>query len=740
MRTPCLRLVVQAPFLVLAGGLATAQTPGSPHLRVDQLGYLPRATKVGVLREPVVGYDAPLAYGAPATIEIRRTGDGSVAFTAPVVAWNGGAVHASSGDRVWWFDFGGLTEEGEFEARDPVSGASSEPFRIDGDVYDEALRAAARMFLYQRCGVAKAAPFAEAAWTDAVCHLGAEQDLDCRSVLDPTPASALDLSGGWHDAGDYNKYVNYADEVLHDLLGAYELDPLRWPDGWGLPESGNGVPDLLDEVRCELEWFLRMQRPDGSVLHKVSVLGFEAASPPSADAAVRRYGPPTASATVSAAGAFARAALAYDALGDPGSQSFALSLRTAAVQAWSWLEANPGLFPSSYDNAGFQSAPAEDTAYEQEMNRLRAAVFLYRLTGDAQYRAYVDGNVPQSHLVQWWWASPWEHTAQDGLLAYLAAPGATPATVDLIRSRFVAAVQGAHAPIAAEDDAYRAYLADGDVTWGSNRTKARQGLLFAWMLEHGLDPANAADYRAAAEDYLHGFHGVNPPGLTYLTNLGSLGAGGSVNETYHAWFADGTVWDSAATSLFGPAPGYLTGGPNPFYAPDPAYTGPPLAPPQNQPAQKSYLDWNTNWPENSWEVTECQLAYQASYVRLLSRYAIGATPELALDVTPTLTAGSPADFTVGGAEPGALVAVLWGGAPGQFAFSTPLWTMDLGLAVVLNPIAQLLFVAPADGAALVSWSAPFPPGLEGVSFLFQATQSGTTPHPSQSAVLARTGQ
>lgn len=726
-------LVLSAPVLVHAA-------PQSPHVRVDQLGYRPRAEKVGVLRAAVVGYDAPLPYTAPAAVEIRRTADGSLAFSAPAVAWDGGAVHGSSGDRVWWFDFSALSEEGEFETRDPLSGATSEPFRIDRDVYDGALRAAARMFLYQRCGAAKAQPFAESPWTDTACHLGAEQDTDCRAVLNPVPSTSKDLSGGWHDAGDYNKYVNFADDALHDLLGAFELDPLRWPDDWGLLESGNGVPDVLDLARVELAWFQRMQASDGSVLHKVSGLGFDAASPPSADTVKRRYAPSTASATVSAAGAFARGALAFGNLGDAGSQAFAAGLETAAVKAWAWLEAHPSAFPSHYDNAGFASAPAEDDPYEQEMNRLRAAVFLFRLTGEAKYKAAVDAAVPQSHLVQWTWAAAWEHTAQDGMLAYLEAPGATPATVELIRARFVQAVQGALAPVTAEDDAYRAFLPDQDYVWGSNRTKARQALLFAWMLQHGLDAPKAALYRVAAEDYAHGLHGLNPPGLTYLTNLSALGAGASVNETYHSWFGDGTPWDSAASSPFGPAPGILTGGPNPFFAPDPAYVGPPLVPPQGQPEQKSYRDWNTSWPENSWEVTECSITYQASYVRFLARYAVGVAPELALDATPILKGGAPATFTLGGAAPGAPLAVLWSGALGQLAFASPAWTVDLGLDLSVNPSVHLLFLGAAGAGGTASWTVGVPPGLQGIALHFQATQAGTTPYPSQSSVLTRVGQ
>lgn len=715
--------------------------PGSQHLRVDQFGYRPLARKVAVLREPVIGHDAPAGFVPGASIEVVRSSDGTVAFSGPAVAWNGGAVHGASGDRVWWFDFSGLTEEGTFFVRDSQSGAVSEEFDIARDVYAGALRDAVRMYFYQRCGVAKALPHAEAGWTDGACHLGAQQDLDCRLVSNPVASTSRDLSGGWHDAGDYNKYVNYADDALHDLLGAYELAPLRWPDDVGIPESGNGVPDLLDEVRWELDWFLKMQDADGSVLHKISVTDFSAASPPSADGGARRYAPATASATISACGVFARAAVAFGGLGDAGSLSAAAAYEAAAVKAWNWLQQNPGAIPSSYDNAGFVNAAAEDSAYHQSMNRLRAAVYLFRRTGGAVYRSYVDANHPSAHLFAWTWVAPWEQTAQEALLAYADTPGATPSVAAAIRSSLIAGMQAGDnlGAYTGQKDAYRAYLNDGDHVWGSNRVKAHQGLMFAAMNLGGLDPAQATAWREASEGYVHYLHGVNPPGHCYLTNMHDRGAEGSLLETYHAWFADGTAWDNAATSAIGPPPGILVGGVNPSYQPDGAYTGPPLVPPQNQPILKSYRDWNTGWPENSWELTECHIPYQAAYVRLLAAWSMAVPAELSLEVGP-LVSGQTTTWTVGGAAPQTPVAVMFAAAPGSYPFTHPSWTVDLALAIGANPVPHILFFQPSDAAGMVSQSIFVPPGFFGVELHFQATQAGTSPHPFQSAVASRTVQ
>src|SRR3974377_1566930 len=98
------------------------------------------------------------------------------------------------------------------------------------------------------------------------------------------------------------------------------------------------------------------------------------------------------------------------------------------------------------------------------------------------------------------------------------------------------------------------------------------------------------------------------------------GATNCANEIYHSWFADGTIYQDALMSPNGPAPGYVPGGANPNFVQDSSYTGPPLVPPLGQPVQKSYKDWNTGWPEDSWQITEPGIYYQAAYLYLLSRY------------------------------------------------------------------------------------------------------------------------
>ncbi|MBN1415976.1 MAG: glycoside hydrolase family 9 protein [Bacteroidales bacterium] len=591
-----------------------------PRIKTDQFGYLPDSRKIAVISSPQVGFNAPDDFVPGSTYEVRRAGDNSVAYSGNIDAWNGGSVHAQSGDKVWWFEFSSLTETDYFYIYDPEYAVRSGNFSISPDVYNAVLITAARMFCYQRCGTLKSMPYVPAKWSDLACHVDTKQDLDCRLVTAPSDASrARDLSGGWHDAGDFNKYVNFTNSVMHNLLSAYDKNPSVFLDNYSIPESGNGIPDILDEIKWEMDWLLKMQQADGSVLMKVSVNQYQADSPPSHDKAQRFYGPAAASATRVFCGIAAHAYLIYKDI--PALIAYAGTLLDRALLAWEWLTLNPGI--SDYDNTGFNSANPEISAYHQQSVQAAAAVYLFDATGDTAYRGYFDRYYKSFHPYQWTYWYPYENQYQDAMLYYCELTGATPAVADDIRQNCIQSVQhNNHELLEAwqgQQDAYMAYLSNGNYIWGSNQVKCHTGNIFCNMTEYNLDPANAKDYRDAAEGYIHYMHGVNPLGMVMLTNMYNYGAEKSVNEIYHGWFHDGTDFDNALSSLYGPPPGYVTGGPNPIYEPDASYVG-DIVPPQNQPIQKSYRDWNTSWPENSWEITEPAIYYQAAYIKLLSKF------------------------------------------------------------------------------------------------------------------------
>jgi hypothetical protein len=601
------------------------------HIKVDQFGYRTTDKKIAVISSPQAGYNATDTFSPGGSYQIRRWSDDAFMYSGIIMQWNGGATHAQSGDKAWWFDFTPFTTPGFYYVFDVNNNVGSYKFEISDCVYGDVMKQAMRTFYYQRCGCAKAAPFAETGWTDAVCHAGALQDTDCRLYSNTSASTSKNLSGGWHDAGDYNKYVNFAFEPLLDLMFAYAENSSAWSDDYNIPESGNGIPDILDEVKYELEWLLRMQQTDGSVLSVVGTQNFASASPPSADTAQRLYGPSTTSASYTAAAVFALGAIQFNSIGQT---AYGNMLMNAAQSAYNWANANPNV---TFFNSGIIAAGEQEVqAYDVLVRKMAASVFLFELTGNTAYQTLVDNNYSQMHLIQWGYAYPFEAAQQNMLLYYAAMNNATASVANDITTNYKNSLQTNNpdnlpAYLNAMD-AYRAFLSDNNYTWGSNTTKARQGIMFTNMVYYNLDAANNSNYTEAALGFVNYFHGVNPTAFAYLSNMGSHEAENSINEFYHSWFTDGSaLWDRAGVSTYGPAPGFVPGGPNPTYGLDGccpagcanlnALCNPSLVtPPLNQPIQKSYLDWNTGWPQDSWTITEIAIYTQAAYVRLLSHF------------------------------------------------------------------------------------------------------------------------
>jgi hypothetical protein len=613
------------------GTLLASPTVTNPNIKVDQFGYTCSAQKIAIIAAPQTGQNPGLTSATPGTganqYQVRRWSDDAVMYSGNLVAWNSGATQAQSGDKVWYFDFSGFTETGSYYIFDTHLNHGSYKFDIINNVYDEVMKHAVRSYYYQRCGLAKVAPYAETGWTDAASHVGALQDRNCRLYNQPNNASTeKDLSGGWYDAGDYNKYVNFVWTVMIDLMLAYDQNPTVFTDDYNIPESGNGIPDLLDEVKWEMDWLLRMQQTDGSVL---CVVGGGGASPPSSDTQQRLYGPATTSATSTAAAIFALGAIEFGKI--PSLSAYAATLQTAAVNAYTWAANNTNV---TFSNSGVIAAGEQEVDnYGRMMRQLSAAVFLYKLTGTASYKTYVESNWPNTHLYQWWYAYPFESTEQDVLLYYSSISGATASVVNEIRNRYSNSVRTADDNFpnyTNQTDAYRANLKNDNYTWGSNKIKCNQAQMYLNLITYNMDATNDENYKNAASGYLHYMHGTNPLSLVYLSNMGNYGAENSVKEFYHSWFHDGSaLWDRVGVSTYGPAPGFVPGGPNASYNYDnccPSGCGSTqnnagcIRPAYGQPIQKMFSEWNSSWPSNSWSVTENSCGYQASYIRLLAHF------------------------------------------------------------------------------------------------------------------------
>ncbi|HEY6162356.1 MAG TPA: glycoside hydrolase family 9 protein [Bacteroidia bacterium] len=627
------KLFLSALTWSLVHQLLASPVNTSALLHIDQFGYRPNDQKIAVISCPQVGYNAPSNFSPGSIYEVRDWNTDALVFSGNISAWNNGTTQTQSGDKAWWFDFSSFTTPGSYYIFDPVNNAGSYRFEIDNCVYKDALEQTLHMFYYQRCGMAKSTPYAQSGWTDAICHAGTQQDLDCRLYNNTNVSTSKDLSGGWHDAGDYNKYVNFTFTTLTDLLMAYRENPNVFTDNTGIPESGNGTPDILDEAKYELNWLLKMQNSNGSVLSIVGVTNNGAGSPPSTDNNARRYGPATTSASFCASALFALGAIQFNSVGQ---SAYAATLQTAAINAYTWATANPNV---TFYNSGVIGAGEQEVgAYDCFSRQFAAAVYLFALTGNSAYKTYADANYTNVHLIQWSYAYPFEQAQQDALLYYASLNNATASVANVIKNTYSNSMSSGNADnlpgFLNQTDAYRAWLADNNYTWNSNQTKSSQGNMFLAMNVYNLNSVNAMNYANAASGFVHYFHGVNPNNKTYLSNMGNYGAENSVPTFYHSWFEDGsTLWDEVGISTYGPAPGYIPGGPNPTYDWDgccPSGCGSPqnnalcysisISPPKNQPIQKSYKDFNNGWPIDSWSVTEAGIYTNAAYVRMLSKF------------------------------------------------------------------------------------------------------------------------
>jgi endoglucanase len=590
-----------------------------PVIVVDQLGYRTASQKVAVIRDPQVGYDANVSFAPGARYAVVNSAGQTVKEGAPT-PWNGGATDSSSGDKVWWFDFSEVTTPGTYQVVDVEKNVRSMEFDIDDEVYRSALKHAVRMYYYQRAGFAKSAQTAGADWADGASHLGAGQDGAAHAVTAKSDESLVrDVRGGWYDAGDFNKYTAWAAGTVVTLLHAYEEHGTTFGDDYGIAESGNGVPDLLDEVKWAVDWIARMQGDDGALL---CVAGLASASPPSAATGPTYYGPATTNATLMGAAALAYASKIYGSRPESTLKAFAADLKGRAVKAWAWALANPRVIYYNNDESkqpgsgGLAAGQQETDDAGRAFSKFMAAVHLYELTGDAGYRAFVDANY--GSVLASSGPTEWDMEKADALLHYAGLQGASESVKSAILSQFVSNVGTNNTnqlpAVVGGVDPYRAFLKD--YTWGSSQIKMAQARLYQQLAKHGSG-ATAEAAAKAAEDYVHYLHGVNPLGLVYLTNMRRAGAEHSAKTLYHTWFSDGTRWDEVSDSTPGPAPGFLVGGPNAYFTLDNTTLEPPL----HQPSQKAYLQYNTGWPMNSWAISEPSTGYQAKYILVLAAYA-----------------------------------------------------------------------------------------------------------------------
>jgi len=551
-------------------GLGSGPSPApTADIKVDQVGYLPTSPKVAMVA-------AGTATGA---FVVRRVSEGRIVFRGNLSA---PAADPSSGDTVQTADFSALKTDGRFCLE--VAGVGvSWPFAIAPDAYARAFYLAVRSFYGQRCGTAVDLGPEFRGYTHDACH----KENAYHATSGKTGGKAAG-NKGWHDAGDYGRYVVNSGLSTGTLLWTYEMFADRVKAvRLNIPESDNAMPDILDEIRWNLDWMLSMQDEDGGVFHKQTSERFCDFVMPEKDGLVSfvigtgREPYKSSCATADLAAVMATAARIYL----PFDATYSAKALDSARRAFAWVEKNPGLLFTN--PAGIGTGAYGDRNCADEI--LWAAAELWRTTREGVYQQYfVDHYAAQLPAVSPSSPPAWPGVGPVALWTYVLG-GGTGEPAEAIRRASMSAADDIVTRTAASG--YRTSLRASDYIWGSNSVAANYGLQL--LVADALQPDPR--YREAAADNLHYLLGRNTFSLSWVTQVGS----NPFRHPHHR--------PSGADRNAEPWPGLLAGGPN-GRRQDPAMKGLPDLPPA-----KMYIDDQESYASN-----EVAINWNAPLVFLLA--------------------------------------------------------------------------------------------------------------------------
>lgn len=221
----------------------------NPHILVDQLGYPVNETKQALF----------FGNELPENFKVISKADNQIAYVGTLEKCG---YSDEYGCNVSVGDFTELISEGEYYIQSELLGTSYD-FSIAPDIYDGIFHEACKNYFYNRCGVTLTENLAGSKAHNA-CHTGS-------SILREDVTSSLDVSGGWHQDANGSKNVEMAAYALANILLSYEIFPSVYTDDFEIPESGNGIPDILDEAKYEIDWLLKMQKPTGDVYSALTI-------------------------------------------------------------------------------------------------------------------------------------------------------------------------------------------------------------------------------------------------------------------------------------------------------------------------------------------------------------------------------------------------------------------------------------------------------------------------------------
>jgi endoglucanase len=525
------------------------QPPPVPDVLVNQVGYFPHRAKLAVVKNPgAVPWQLVNAHG-----EVVASGT-----TVPF------GKDPASGDAVSLADFTSFAVEGNDYVL-KAGGGASHPFDIRSDLYGRLKYDALAFFYQQRSGIPIEMPYAgDKQWVRPAGHLDVAPNHGDKNVPCARGSGctySLDVSGGWYDAGDHGKYVVNAGISVWTLLDLWErtkalgTSAADFEDGkMNIPENKNGVPDLLDEVRWELEFELRMQVPEGDKLagmvhHKVHDLKWTQLSlGPHEDPMERFLQPPSTAATLNLAANGAQAARIWRTI----DAAFADKCLTAAERAFAAAQAHPDIYAPQGGEGG---GPYDDGNVTDDF--FWAAAELYITTKKPEYKDLVTKSEHFKKVTADWDDNPgmktsmtWADTRTLGNVSLAINPNGLPAAdIAEIKKNVIAAGDayldlvkkgGYHVPFGLPAKGY---------PWGSTSFVLTNALMMGLAYDFSHD-AKYIDGVVQGMDYILGRNAIDQ---SYVTGYGKR----PLENPYHRF------WCHQANEKYPkPPPGVLSGGAN----------------------------------------------------------------------------------------------------------------------------------------------------------------------------------
>ena len=528
-----LRAVISLSVLLISFSLFSQRR--AEQIRINQLGFYPNAPKVAAIKD----FHSDVFY-------ITSTDLADTLFTG---ATSGPFSAEYSPSETWLADFSDFTLPGKYVLTVPGLGYSW-PFEINTEVHRDLAKSSLKSYYFQRMSTPLPWEFA-GPWSRPAGHPDNNVMIHASAASENRPeGTIISAPKGWYDAGDFGKYVVNSGITMGTILSAWEDFPEFYTNlPLNLPETGNGLPDILNELLWNLRWMIKMQDPyDGGVYHKLTTANFAGRIMP-AEADNQRYVvQKSTAATLNFTAVMAQASRIFREFEAilPG---LADSCITAAGYAWEWAINNPEVYYRQNDmNKQFDpditTGAYGDGNVSDEFKW--AAMELFITTHDESYfksvNLFPDTGMP---IPSW---------NQVRLLAYYSLlrhsdnlPQFVSGTIEIAKIRVERMATELMEDI--ESQPYHTVMGKSrrDFPWGSNSVAANQGiaLIYAYQITGNRNYLDGALHNL---DYITG---RNATGYSFVTGYGYK----TPMHIHHR--------PSDADALIDPVPGLLAGGPNP---------------------------------------------------------------------------------------------------------------------------------------------------------------------------------